>query len=1206
MKITLSIFFLFLVGTIFAQTNVTFNIVGVNSWVCPTGVTSLQVEAWGGGAGGRTSANTNNHCGGGGGGGAYARRNSITVVPGTTYTFTVGAGGAANTAGTQSTATVNGVTITAVGGSAPGASGTPGTGGAGGTAAASVGDVKFSGGNGANGSNSGSNNGTGGGGGGGAGSTANGANGNLQTGGVATLNNGGIGGNGGVNANGSTAPAGGFGGGGGGAGHKNNSGGAGRPGGFILTYTCPTYVVTAGPNQTLAACANTTTLAGSAIPTGATGTWSVVIGSATITTPNSPTTGVTGLVLGANCVLRWTINNGACGDTFAEVTITTSVGPGCLGYCNPGNLSCAVNDRIHRVQFGILDNSSVGTCTATTGYSDYTNIPAPNIVIGTANNITITVGTGTGSHSAGVWIDFNQNGSLLDPGEFFSIAQGTILPSTATTVSIQIPTTANLGTTRMRVAYVFGTAILSSWTCFTNATFGETEDYTVNLVCGTTPSAVTGRFPANGLALPCGAATNLTWNDHTCATGFKVYLGTTNPPTNLVSDQSTTGYFTGNLASNTTYYWNIVPYSGGGDGTQGIWSFTTQTAISAAISQDTAGCGDGGLTLTANGALPDYYWYNVPVNGTPIATGPTFSPTGLTGPTIFYVSNVFQGPAASINASATNNTVCSSTAPGFGMFFDVQAKSANLTITDISAMFRSNGVNPAGGTSNRPVKVYYRPTSYIGYTGSAAGWTLLDNLSIPVLNTPTAPNNINITDLFVPAGMTYGFYIVYDCAIQVGANTYANTDIEVRTGAAVCGSEFGSVFSDFSFRGTVFYTTNCSSPTIPVVATPYISNNEVKLALNTVIAAEEQCTEAGWTYYADPLDPNKWLFAINKNGNNFTAEVDIIESPSVYSNINIPEKHGSFLISRYWNVRLLSGSIGTTVGVRFFFDTAEVRAAYNMRNFERTTNYPSTFEVPWSWFKSVGAPFNPAVGIDGNLFTFNHIVPMGVNNHTLVGAYYSGYINTVPYVEFSGITSFSGGTGGFGFSTYENVALPVELISFNGIEQNEFNHLFWSTASEINNDYFILESSSDGENFNDVTVIQGAVNSTQTNFYNFKDFNFKSPITYYRLKQVDYDGTSSYSNTIIINRTVSSSSMTITVFPNPTTGHLNVNTLSRFSANAEIKVMNMIGELIYFDKKYLEEGLNNSVFDFSSLARGIYSIEVKTDMERKVIQFVKQ
>ena len=77
-----------------AGTNIT--AAGAGSWTCPAGVTSVQVEAWGGGGGGGGAQKIGvNSYGGGGGGGAYARLNNFSVTPGSNYVFSVGAAGTA-------------------------------------------------------------------------------------------------------------------------------------------------------------------------------------------------------------------------------------------------------------------------------------------------------------------------------------------------------------------------------------------------------------------------------------------------------------------------------------------------------------------------------------------------------------------------------------------------------------------------------------------------------------------------------------------------------------------------------------------------------------------------------------------------------------------------------------------------------------------------------------------------------------------------------------------------------------------------------------------------------------------------------------------------------------------------------------------------------------------------------------------------------
>jgi hypothetical protein len=88
-----------------------------------------------------------------------------------------------------------------------------------------------------------------------------------------------------------------------------------------ITGTPPT-TANAGSNQTLAACITSTSLAGN-VPTNGIGTWSLVSGTATITTPLSATSTVTGLALGSTATLRWTIANSPCASSTSDVTITT-------------------------------------------------------------------------------------------------------------------------------------------------------------------------------------------------------------------------------------------------------------------------------------------------------------------------------------------------------------------------------------------------------------------------------------------------------------------------------------------------------------------------------------------------------------------------------------------------------------------------------------------------------------------------------------------------------------------------------------------------------------------------------------------------------------------------------------------------------------------------------------------------------------------
>ena len=99
----------------------------------------------------------------------------------------------------------------------------------------------------------------------------------------------------------------------------------------------------------------------------------------------------------------------------------------------------------------------------------------------------------------------------------------------------------------------------------------------------------------------------------------------------------------------------------------------------------------------------------------------------------------------------------------------------------------------------------------------------------------------------------------------------------------------------------------------------------------------------------------------------------------------------------------------------------------------------------------------------------------------------------------------------------ECAPLPVNLVDFKGRKEGNINQLTWKTASETNNDYFVLEHSVDGKKWETIQETDGAGNSTEENNYSFDHNRFPKKINYYRLTQVDYDGKREEFNIISID-----------------------------------------------------------------------------------------
>jgi hypothetical protein len=297
--IALTIFFSILIFSAKAQIVNTYN--STTTWVCPPGVTTIKVECWGaGGAGG--GANTKRTGGGGGGGGAFAINNTVTVVPGTTYTITVGTGGVGTTGnGASGGPSIFGSSISAfggVGGSSPSTAATSASGGAGGTGGFG-GTTYFVGGNGSNSTYISTSNYTSGSGGGGAGSTSAGAAAVGLVGGVGGTLEGGAGGNGfdatagAVNGN----PGAAIGAGGGGGIRDNNSGtqrngGNGANGQVRITYTLPACVTPTAQPTALVLTPAATTIAGSFTAAASVNSY-LVVRTSSATAPSNPIDGTT-------------------------------------------------------------------------------------------------------------------------------------------------------------------------------------------------------------------------------------------------------------------------------------------------------------------------------------------------------------------------------------------------------------------------------------------------------------------------------------------------------------------------------------------------------------------------------------------------------------------------------------------------------------------------------------------------------------------------------------------------------------------------------------------------------------------------------------------------------------------------------------------------------------------------------------------------
>ncbi len=177
----------------------------------------------------------------------------------------------------------------------------------------------------------------------------------------------------------------------------------------------------------------------------------------------------------------------------------------------------------------------------------------------------------------------------------------------------------------------------------------------------------------------------------------------------------------------------------------------------------------------------------------------------------------------------------------------------------------------------------------------------------------------------------------------------------------------------------------------------------------------------------------------------------------------------------------------------------------------------------------------------------------------------------------------------------EPTPLPIELLYFDAkLNSDKQVDLFWVTAQEINNDYFTVERSRDGTSFEPLEIVDGAGNSNTTLQYSTVDPSPYSGISYYRLKQTDFDGMFTYSQSVAINLPANIFG-TVSVYPNPVRDHFFVNLEGLISGNTDIhfQIHDATGRLVAMKKfRHNENAVSVYRIERGSLASGVYSFSV--------------
>jgi Secretion system C-terminal sorting domain len=171
--------------------------------------------------------------------------------------------------------------------------------------------------------------------------------------------------------------------------------------------------------------------------------------------------------------------------------------------------------------------------------------------------------------------------------------------------------------------------------------------------------------------------------------------------------------------------------------------------------------------------------------------------------------------------------------------------------------------------------------------------------------------------------------------------------------------------------------------------------------------------------------------------------------------------------------------------------------------------------------------------------------------------------------------------------------LPITLIHFGAsLNKNNTVDIKWITESELNNKLFVIECSVDGINFKNIHEAAGAGTTNNTRIYDFTDKNPPSGMVYYRLRQIDFDGTTTTSKTVAV-RITDKNGLALTISPNPVRDFARLNVFSETAQTANLTVVNTLGQTFINKTITVQEGNNTETINTDNLSIGVYYVTLR-------------
>ncbi|MCB9364535.1 MAG: T9SS type A sorting domain-containing protein [Flavobacteriales bacterium] len=930
-------------------------------------------------------------------------------------------------------------------------------------------------------------------------------------------------------------------------------------------------------------------------------------------------------------------------------------------YCT-SNATSTSDSRVENVQLAgntitLNNNSSASGCVT---YTDFTTGPnVPDLLIGNAYTVNITQGTCNGNYNrtANAWIDFNQDNDFADAGEM--LGAGTFSTNAAGYVhsyAFTVPGGAIAGNTIMRII------VSETGTCIDPCavySWGETEDYTVNIQAVGPMAYVSTTTTQNNTSSVQTCATNqeiigveIVTSGSTSpfnATSFRVRTNGSTSPAITANVTNIDIYYTGNSSTYapTTLFGSAVPQNAGTNiNINGSQTLTSGTNYFWVVYDINAAATIGHVLdaqctrITMNGGVG---------NQIPTVTAPAGNRTiaicdpSPGGVSITNVKSWFKVDNYTNGSTTWNNSVPNANIPSLNaivaplysatnpvwnynplLTFNGSITTDNFqvsfpAVTDILSVNEGSiivvGTYPGSGGlgacgyfgspgvnndefSSQCIGTWYRGSNVTGT------WTAA---TTPMNNTPSIH-----TSKFIRSGSTTNISTFY--------NSYSNGTNSNSAGfSTVSPHEYGI--------GVIPHAHDFEGSITEAITT----SNNLTLSERTRIES----------YLAV-----KYGITLDNTGGGTQGDYTATDGSIIWdASVNASYYNDIIGIGRDDNQSLLqkqSHTIDDTT--RIYLNTLQTTNAANTGSFSNDVAYivvgnnkgvihntaAANAEVPVACglysrlareWKITNTNFTDNFNFDVKLNAGANPTSVTVSDLRLLvdddgnfanggtTCYYNGdgtgivisYAN--PVITVSGISNTHITNSSTKYITIGSIdaatPLPVDLLSYTASCKDNLPLLEWTTTTEINNDYFTIEKSTDGIYFDEVAIINGNGNSSLPINYSWLDEKPTNQTAYYRLKQTDFNGAFQYYG---IEAIACKQEGSISIYPNPFDDGFTVNLDKNTTYPLTLEIYDYLGRKV-FEQQIITN--NTNIILGEKVTKGTYSVKIFNNTSQVVNRMIK-